>query len=61
MDTFSATLDLSSYGDSSEVKIAFECHRERDDGVASASKRVYIDNVRVEAIPPPAGILFIVE
>ena len=53
MKTFTATVDLTQYVDpSAAVNIVFHNYRVRDDGAASLSNRVYLDNVRVDVIQP---------
>jgi len=63
MDTFTATLDLSAYGDdNATVTMVVHNARYKDDGVNSASNRVYMDNIRVEAVTAgPARRFEIVE
>ena len=60
MDTFTATLDLGGLDPADTIRIAFHNYRDRlDTGAASPSSRIYLDNVRVEAVrgggQPPQG------
>jgi len=57
MGTFSATVDLSGYNGSDNVEIVIQQHRSS----TYSNGRVYIDNVVVTAIPPPARTLIIIE
>jgi len=52
MSTFSATADLSPFNDAAVVEIVIQQHRTS----TYANGRVYIDNVRVTAVPEPATL-----